>query len=174
MKLLPPLPPPKLMGSKTPPPRPARLPLARAEPAWRPDPGYAASARPGNRGDADGSWRDRLRNLPRSRLIIAALTLAIVGTMVTLFLIESRYGYTPREDKIVYFKSWSADRSEADVAADNAADVARARADAAASRAYIATLQGPARAAALHQYEAYLAAQPKALQPPGFVPPKPQ
>ncbi len=170
MKLLPPLPPPKLLASKTPPPPPARLPVARAQPAWRPDVNFPPRSRP----RAGGSWWDRLRALPRSRVIIAALTLAIVGTIVALFLLESRYGYTPREDKVVFFKSWSADRSEADVATDNAAEVARARAEAAASRAYIATLQGPARAAAQARYNAYLAAQPKALQPPGFVAPKPQ
>ncbi len=116
----------------------------------------------------------QLSSLPRSRLVIGGLALLMTVLVMAGFLLESRWGYSPREPKIVFFKSWRADRSEADVAADNAADVARARAEAAASRAYIATLHGGARVAAQNQYNAYLAAQPKALQPPGFVPPKPQ
>jgi len=113
-----------------------------------------------------------LTDVPRSRLVIGSLAVLMTVVVMTGFLLESRWGYSPREPKIIYFKSWRADRSDAEVAADNAADVARARAEAAASRAYIATLQGGARNAAQAQYDAYLAAQPKALQPPGFVPPK--
>jgi len=114
----------------------------------------------------------QLRSLPRSRLIIGGLALLMTVLIVTAFLLESRWGYTGRIVPVVFVQSWPADRSDADLAADRAAEVAHARTDAAQSRTYIATLRGAARTKAQAQYDAYIIAQPKALQPEGFVAPK--
>jgi len=170
MKLLPPLPPPRLLSPKAPeaPPRSAaRTPLELARNAWRPEPGFPARSQP------SGSFAARWRNVPMSRLIISGLAVAIVGAIVALFLLESRWGYSGRVVPVVFFKSWPADRSAADTAADEAVVVAKARADAAQSRGYIATLTGPARIKAQNQYDAFVSAQPKALQPEGYVAPPP-
>lgn len=169
MKLMPPLPPPRLLPSKEDAPRPrapARTPLELARSAWRPEPGFPAPSRPS--APFVAGWRD----VPTSRLVIGGLAVAIVGAIVALFLLESRWGYSGRVVPVVMVNSWKADRSAADMAADEAAVVARARSEAAESRAYIATLTGPAKAKAQAQYDAYIAAQPKELQPEGFVAPK--
>ncbi len=171
MKLLPPLPPPRLLPSKAPEARPrpaARTPLELARNAWRPEPGFPARSQPSG---PSRPFAARLRDVPVSRLIIGGLAVAIVGAIMALFLLESRWGYSGRVVPVVFFKSWPADRSAADTAADEAAVVARARADAAASRAYIATLTGPAKVKAQNQYDAYIAAEPKALRPEGYVAP---
>ena len=168
MKLLPPLPPPRLLPSRedTPRPRPpARTPLELARSAWRPEPGFPAPSRP------SGSFAARWRNVPPSRLIIGGLTVAIVGGIVALFLLESRWGYSGKVVPVVFFNSWPADRSAADAVADQQAAIRTAHADAARSRAYIATLTGPARVKAQNQYDAYVSAQPKAFQPEGYVAP---
>ncbi len=112
-----------------------------------------------------------LRTIPRSRLIIAGVALLMTTIIVTAFLLESRWGYSGRSVPEVFFKSWPADRSAADTAHDLQADIDRAHADAAASRAYIATLHGPEKAKAQKQYDAYVVAQPKPFQPKGFVAP---
>ncbi len=111
-----------------------------------------------------------LAALPRSRVVIAAIAFLVTLIGVTGFLLESRWGYSGRVVPVVFVKSWPATRSDADIDRERAAEVAAARADAAASRAYIATLHGGAKVAAQNQYDAYLAAQPKSLQPPGFAP----
>lgn len=116
----------------------------------------------------------QLGNLPRSRLVIAGLAVLATAIIMTGFLVESRWGYSGRVVPVTFFKSWPADRSAADTAAEDAAATVRARAEAAESRAYIATLHGGAKVAAQNQYDAYLAAQPKALQPEGFVASKPK
>lgn len=115
----------------------------------------------------------QLSNLPRSRLVIGGLAILMTVIVVTGFLIESRSGYSGRVVPVVFFKSWPATRSVADIEAERAAEVASARAAAATSRAYIATLKGPARAAAQAQYDAYVSAQPKHLQPEGYIAPAP-
>ncbi len=170
MKLLPPLPPPRLLPSKeaeTRPRAPARTPLDLARKnAWRPEPNYPAPSRPAH------PFAARWREVPASRLVIGGLAVVIVGAIVALFVLESRWGYSGRVVPVVMVSSWKADRSAADMAADEAAVVAKARADAAESRAYIATLSGPAKVKAQNQYDAYIAAEPKELQPEGFVAPK--
>lgn len=174
MKLLPPLPPPRLLPSKTSEPRPrssARTPLELARRAWRPEPGFPAPSRPSRPsppGSLGGWWRD----LPMSRLVIGGLAVAIVGAIVALFILESRWGYSGRVVKVVMVNSWNADRSAADMATDEAKLVTKARGDAAESRAYIATLTGPAQVKAQAQYDAYISAQSKELQPEGYVAPK--
>ena len=169
MKLLPPLPPPRLLRSQdaTPRPRPAaRTPLELARSAWRPEPDFPAPSRPSD------PFAARWRDVPASRLVIGGLTVAIVGAIIALFLLESRWGYSGRVVPVVFVKSWPATRTAADAVADQQAEIAAARAAAAQSRAYIATLSGPAKVKAQNQYDAYVAAQPKALQPEGFVAPK--
>ena len=169
MKLLPPLPPPRLLPSQETAPRPrppARTPLELARSAWRPEPGFPAPSRPSR------PFAARWRDVPTSRLVIGGLTVAIVGAIVALFLLESRWGYSGRDVPVVFFKSWPATRTAADAVADQQAAIAAARAAAAESRAYIATLKGPARTKAQAQYDAYEAALPKPLQPEGFVAPQ--
>lgn len=114
----------------------------------------------------------QLSSVPRSRLIIGGLALLMTVLIVTAFLLESRWGYTGRSVPVVFVKSWPATRTAADAVADQQVEIAAAHAAAAQSRAYIATLRGGARNAAQAQYDAYLAAQPKALQPEGFKPAK--
>ncbi len=172
MKLFSPLPPPRLLPSKASEPqsRPvARTPLELARRAWRPDAGFSPPSLPSQQ----GSLADRMRGIPRSRLIIGALTLIIVGAILALFLLESRWGYSGKVVPVVFVKSWPATRSDADIDRERTAEVATARADAATSRAYIATLQGPARVKAQNQYDAFVSAQPKNLQPEGYVAPAP-
>ncbi len=171
MKLLPPLPPPRLLPSKASEPRPrppARTPLELARRAWRPEPGFPAPSQPLQPGLRVGWWRD----VPMSRLVIGGLAVAIVGAIVALFILESRWGYSGRVVKVVMVNSWNADRSAADMATDEAKVVAKARVDADDSRAYIATLKGPAQVKAQAQFDAYISAQPKEFQPEGYVAPK--
>lgn len=112
----------------------------------------------------------RLSTIPRSRLVIAGMSIAITAIVMTGFLIESRSGYSGRVVKVVFVESWKADRSLAEVKADRAAEEAAAKAAAAQSRAYIATLPKAKQAAAQAQYDAYILAQPANLRPDGFVP----
>ncbi len=171
MKMFSPLPPPRLLPSKASEPqaRPAaRTPLELARRAWRPDPGFSPPSSP-----SPGSLVERMRDIPRSRLIIGGLALLIVGAIMALFLLESRWGYSGKVVPVVFVKSWPATRSDADIQRERSAEEATARADAAASRAYIATLQGPARVKAQNQYDAYISAQPKNLQPEGYIAPVP-
>lgn len=113
----------------------------------------------------------QLSALPRSRLVIAGLAVLMTVIVMTGFLLESRSGYSGRVVQVVFFNSWPADRSLADVHREQAAEVVTARTDAARSRAYIATLPAPARKAAQTQYDAFVSAQPKRLQPEGYVAP---
>ncbi|QYE34652.1 hypothetical protein KZX46_18100 [Polymorphobacter sp. PAMC 29334] len=171
MKLFSPLPPPRLLPSKASEPqaRPvARTPLEMARRAWRPDPEFSPPSSP-----SPGSLVERMRNIPRSRLIIGGVALLIVGAIMALFLLESRWGYSGKVVPVVFVKSWPATRSDADIQRERSAEEAAAHADAAASRAYIATLQGPARVKAQNQYDAFVSAQPKNLQPEGYVAPVP-
>ncbi len=114
----------------------------------------------------------RFRTIPRSRLVIGGLAFLATGIIVTAFLLESRWGYSGKVVPVVFVKSWPANRSAADIAADNAAVVAKARGDATESRTYIATLKGPTQVKAQAQYDAFISAQPKELQPEGYVAPK--
>lgn len=58
----------------------------------------------------------KLRDIDRVRLIGAALAFTAVGALGSLFLIEYLVGYYEAEEEIVYFQSWSDDRSTADAA----------------------------------------------------------
>jgi len=114
---------------------------------------------------SDAPFAERLAAVPRSRWIIAGLSLAVTLVIATGFLLESRWGYSGRVVKVVYFKSWDAGRSAADVARDTAGERTALATAAAQSRAYIATLPAAKQTAARAQYDAYMKAQPAELKP---------
>jgi hypothetical protein len=92
----------------------------------------------------------------RRRILVGGASLALTTVIMTAFMLESRSGYSGRVMKVIYMQSWSADRSRADTIADaKATEVARAE-RLAQSRAYIATLAGPARTKAQEQYDRYV------------------
>lgn len=94
--------------------------------------------------------------LRRRRLLVGAASVALTTLVMFAFLIESRSGYSKPDAKLIFFQSWSADRSRDDAIADQKATRAAQEAKMAQSRAYIATLQGEARAKAQEQYDAYV------------------
>jgi hypothetical protein len=92
----------------------------------------------------------------RRRLLVGGASLALTTIIMTAFMLESRSGYSGRVMNVIYMQSWKADRSRADTLADaKATEIARAE-RLAQSRAYIATLTGPARAKAQEQYDRYV------------------
>ena len=92
----------------------------------------------------------------RRRIIVGGASLALTTIIMTAFMLESRSGYSGRVMNVIYMQSWKADRSRADTLADaKATEIARAE-RLAQSRAYIATLTGPARAKAQEQYDRYV------------------
>lgn len=92
----------------------------------------------------------------RRRILVGGASVILTTIVMTAFLLESRSGYSKPDPKIILFQNWSGDRSREDAIADMAATRAAQEAKLAQSRAYIATLQGEARAAAQDQYEAYV------------------
>jgi hypothetical protein len=94
--------------------------------------------------------------LRRRRLLVGAASVALTALVMFAFLIESRSGYSKPDAKLIFFQSWAADRTRDDAVADQKATRAAQEAKMAQSRAYIATLQGEARAKAQEQYDAYV------------------
>lgn len=94
--------------------------------------------------------------LRRRRLLVGAASVALTTLVMFAFLIESRSGYSKPDPKLIFFQSWRADRTREDAIADQNATRAAQEAKMAQSRAYIATLQGEARAKAQEQYDAYV------------------
>ncbi|MEI6418016.1 MAG: hypothetical protein WCO82_03005 [Sphingomonadales bacterium] len=92
----------------------------------------------------------------RQYRIAAGATFATV-VIAVLFAIESEFGYLPPDPKLIYFQSWGADRSTADMIADKKATEAARAARLAKAKAYIATLQGKAKEDAQKELDAYLA-----------------
>ncbi len=92
----------------------------------------------------------------RRRYWIAAGAVLATTSLFTLFLIESRWGYSKPDLKIIYAQSWKADRTREDAIADAKATKAAREAALAKSRAYIATLTGKAREEAQAQYDDYV------------------
>ena len=92
----------------------------------------------------------------RRRYWIAAGAMLATTILMTLFLIESRYGYMKPDTIIIYAQSWKGDRTRADAIADAKATVAAREARLAQSRAGIATLSGQAKIDAQKQYDAYV------------------
>lgn len=122
----------------------------------------------------------------RTRTRIAAGAVLATASIVSLFLIESRWGYAKPDPVIIYAQSWKADRTRGDAIADTRATTAAREARLARARAYIATLSGQARTDAQKQYDdyvnggglakdlPYVAAQPSVagiVQVPGAAPP---
>ncbi len=92
----------------------------------------------------------------RRRLWIAAGSVLATTTIMTLFLIESRWGYMKPDPVIIYAQSWRADRTREDAIADAKATKAAREAKLAEARAYIATLSGKAKQDAQKQYDDYV------------------
>lgn len=92
----------------------------------------------------------------RTRYWIAAGAALATASIMTLFLIESRWGYMKPDPKIIYVQSWKGDRSRADAIADAKATRAAREAALAKARAYIATLSGKAKEDAQKQYDDYV------------------
>ena len=92
----------------------------------------------------------------RRRYWIAAGALLATTILMTLFLIESRFGYMKPDPVIIYAQSWKASRTRADAIADAKATVAAREARLVQARAAIATLAGKARTDAQKQYDDYV------------------
>ncbi len=108
----------------------------------------------------------------RTRYWIAAGSMLATAAIMTLFLIESRWGYMRKEPLVIYAQSWTADRTRADTIADTKATKAAREAAMAQSKAYIATLTGKAKEDAQAQFDAYVDGGGAAKQFP-YVPAKP-
>jgi hypothetical protein len=108
----------------------------------------------------------------RRRYWIAAGSVLATTVLMTLFLIESRWGYMKKDPVVIYAQSWTADRTRADTLADAKATKAARDAAMAQSRAYIATLTGKAKEDAQAQFDAYVNGGGAAKQFP-YVPAKP-
>jgi hypothetical protein len=93
----------------------------------------------------------------RRRILVGGASVLITAIVMTGFILESRWGYSPKDLNIIYMQSWSADRSREQTRADTAATIAAQDQRLADSRAYIATLSGKAKADAQKQYDAYVA-----------------
>ncbi len=76
--------------------------------------------------------------------------------LMTMFLIESRWGYMKPDSVIIYAQSWKADRSRDDAIADVKATKAAREARLAEARAAIAGLSGQAKIDAQKQYDEYV------------------
>ena len=92
----------------------------------------------------------------RTRYWIAAGSVLATTIIMTMFLVESRWGYSKPDLKIIYAQSWKADRTREDAIADTKATNAAREAKLAEARAYIATLQGQAKIDAQKQYDDYV------------------
>ncbi len=112
----------------------------------------------------------------RTRLLVGGLAALFTVVIMTGFLLESRWGYTPREPLILYAQSWTAARGARDIAADRRATEAARTARLAEARDLIATLPAAQRTKAQADYDAYVKAGkiaedipyvPAAPAPPG-------
>ncbi|WP_353216244.1 hypothetical protein [Sandarakinorhabdus sp.] len=93
----------------------------------------------------------------RTRYWIAGGAALATATVMTLFLIESRWGYSKPDPIVIYAQSWKADRTREQAIADTKATIAAREAKLAQARAFITTLKGKAKADAQAQYDAYVA-----------------
>lgn len=92
----------------------------------------------------------------RRRYWVAAGAALATTILMTMFLIESRWGYMKKDPVIIYAQSWKADRTRADAIADAKATKAAREARLAQAQAYVATLKGKAKADAQKQYDDYV------------------
>jgi hypothetical protein len=70
--------------------------------------------------DLRAFWKDR----PRHQWMVAVLAVLIPLGIIVAFFIDSSQGLTPRQE-IVYFHSWPADRTDAEIRAQQKADLER-------------------------------------------------
>jgi len=92
----------------------------------------------------------------RRRYWIAAGAVLATTILMTMFLIESRWGYMKPDSVIIYAQSWKADRTREDSIADVKATKAAREARLAEARAAIAGLSGQAKIDAQKQYDDYV------------------
>lgn len=92
----------------------------------------------------------------RKRYWIAAGSVLATTILMTMFLLESRWGYMKPDSVIIYAQSWKADRSRDDAIADVKATKAAQEARLAEARAAIAGLSGQAKIDAQKQYDNYV------------------
>ena len=92
----------------------------------------------------------------RKRYWIAAGSVLATTIIMTMFLVESRWGYMKPDPVIYYAQSWKATRTRADAIADAKATKAAREARLAQAQAYVATLSGKARVDAQKQLDAYV------------------
>jgi hypothetical protein len=92
----------------------------------------------------------------RRRLLVGGASLLLTTILMTGFLLESRWGYSPKDVNLIFVQSWRADRTRDDALADTKATVAAQQARLAESRAYIATLSGEAKTKAQKEYDRYV------------------
>jgi hypothetical protein len=93
----------------------------------------------------------------RRRILVGGASVLITAIVMTGFILESRWGYSPKDLNIIYMQNWRADRTRDEVRADAAATIAAQDQRLADSRAYIATLSGKAKIDAQKQYDDYVA-----------------
>jgi hypothetical protein len=93
----------------------------------------------------------------RRRLLVGGASVLLTTIVMTGFLLESRWGYSPKDMNLIMVQNWSADRTREDAIADTRATVAAQEARLAESRAYIATLSGEPRKKAQAEYDRYVA-----------------
>lgn len=93
----------------------------------------------------------------RTRYWIGGGAALATAAIMTLFLIESRWGYSKPDPILIYAQSWKGDRSREQAIQDAKATKAAREARLAEARAFIATLSGQAKTDAQTQYDAYVA-----------------
>lgn len=72
-------------------------------------------------------WKDLryfLRGDRRYKLLFGAITVAIVSTWITIFIIESWWGVLPEGQQIVYAEDFKASRTDAEIIAQQKIDQA--------------------------------------------------
>jgi hypothetical protein len=97
------------------------------------------------------------REVRRRRILVGGASVLITAIVMTGFILESRWGYSPKDLNIIYMQNWAADRTREQTRADAEATRAAQEQRLADSRAYIATLSGKAKTDAQKQYDDYVA-----------------
>ena len=62
----------------------------------------------------------------RRRILVGGASVLITAVVMTGFILESRWGYSPKDLNIIYMQNWSADRSREQTRADTAGNTRRA------------------------------------------------
>jgi hypothetical protein len=84
-------------------------------------------------------FRASVRGVKRHQWVIGGLSVLMTAIIVVAFLVESRFGYLARDPIVVYFKSWTDDRSRAEALAEQEEEKKlKAEADAIAAKLDVA------------------------------------